>query len=66
DLAGNILQVTTYTPFPSIYGQPGQNFQAQFSTSGQQVTPLSVYVPQNELTAAQKFRRMINRRHLRS
>ncbi len=65
DLAGNILHVTTYTPFPSIYGQPGQNFQAQFSTSGQQATPLSLYVPQNELTAAQRFRRMINRRHLR-
>ena len=66
DLAGNILEVTTYTPFPSIYNQPGQNFQAQFSTNGQQVTPLSLYVPYPELTAAQKFRRLINRRHPRA
>jgi hypothetical protein len=59
DVAGNALDERFYIPFPGLYTTKGQNFIAEFTSTGTAVSPLRQYVPPPEVLAAQKHHKYL-------
>ena len=65
DLAGNPLDERFFLPFPGLFTRTTQNFVAQFDIDGRQATPLLQFIPPVELTAAERYRQLIQARRRR-